>query len=815
MPVELIINSCNFYNQLKSGYKFTSLTDPVTNLVGNIGDRIKMVASVDVRWYFASSVANGIQISGAGTVFTRASGSWIDDGFAVGDTISLYYYDSLNVYHGLYTGTIASLSDLTLIPTSPIVTYNGDGSYSVMTIYGTTALTSLIYKFGLIENNETFNILSKISNNEQVYYIGGIDVTPAYTQSSMLSLGNYKEWISGVGDGSGTTAWVTYAGTSGQYQRFTIEHVFVINPFYLESWLSNFEDGTVPDLLNGLNSLKYAFEFEFRTLLSNPNTSKIARIENNLGSVGWFDENYNGFNNLYSIDSIVYTDTVSGASCDGLQKGSMTKVVITVNGTFNLGDNYGLIVTMCTGEDKYISTSNNLEKIFLFDDLIFEENGGYVGGSYNGIISSVAANIVGSQLVITANIVYSSTQQLQIITDSKYIIGVIVADDTLSYGSSDKVTLLADYNTYVDSADITDLMYVTGFEMFQHFVTDPTVVTGTTKADIWNEDGLCFKFDFWIDLNLDALLNSLKFLVIAYDSTTGDYFILDQYSVNMNNVIISGGVQQINISDSRGYKLNASDYFDKVVITTETNIAGKQYYKMYIGQKTSWQDWLLNTDVDTVFYDSSKPNNNLNYKASNYSNLNNYQIKFALLANIYGTNTIGISGNTDYLILSPDITTYDYDLPATWTSTMQTFTEDESVDLDLAIRTDANTLFRVRWARISAFNVGYNFWAIHRIEESQESGKNIYELSSVISSISNNILKPVSGSTLLKVTVDPFTTTVITDCLIDYTKLDKTKSYKISARLDDGTAVPYIPVGKLTEDGTIKITEDGQVKIIE
>lgn len=825
MPAEILLNSCNFYNQLKSGYGFSTPTDPTYNLTGSVAERLKCEMEVMVSWYYKPTVQDNVVVSGTGTVFQRTVGSFItDDSFAVGDTVAIYAYAAC-------TGVIASLNDLIMTITITSGTPVPDGTYSsppnpTLVISGTTLLTALIFKFGLIGNADVFNVLSKVSNNEQAFYVAGIDHagSPPPT-SNMLSLGNYKDWVSGSGDvitnTCTTVAYQTTTYTSYIYwQRFKITHLFIIAPWYLEQWITNFTDNTIPSILAGLQSLKYVFECEFRTVLSNPNTSKTARVENNLGSIGWFNENYNGFNNLYEIESVTYQDSTLLSSCDGLQIGSRTTATITINklsGNFNNGDICGVIVSLCPESSEYINTiTSNLEGNYLYDDLICVEGAGSTSGSYNNIIKNIiAAKSSPTQLVIDVQIEYTAAQQIKIPLGSKFILGAIVADDNLTSGNSDKVMLLADYNDYVASADIPDLMYVTGFESFQHFVTDPTATTGTTKADLWNEDGLCFKFDFWLDLAKNALLNSLKFLVIAYDSTTGNYFILNQYAINLNSVIISGGVQQINISDTRGYKLNTSDYFNKVVIATGSNIANKQYYQMYIGQKTPWQDWISNIDVDTIFYDNTKPQNNLNYKSSNYSNLNNYQIKFALLANVYGTNVLGISGNTDYLIITPDFLTYDYDLPVTWVATIETFDETGTNNLGGVIRTDADTLFRITWVRDSAFNVGYNFWAIHRIEEADESGYDIYEFSSIISSIANNKLKPVSGQTFLKVDVTPLTNTVVTECLIDYTKLDPSKSYKISGRLDDGTAVPYVPVGKLTEEDTLKITEDGQVKIIE
>lgn len=826
MPAELIIHSCNFYNQLKSGMNFSSLTDPTSNLVGNVGERIKMEMEIDVRWYFETNSSSTIEVLN-GTApeisFTRVSGSWIGDGFSVGDVV-MAGNDSTPTLIAL---TVTSISDLVMVGDKYLGSL-GDGIYpdiyhTNLFIYGTTALTALIYKFGLIENAETFNILSKVSNNEQAFYVGGISHSvPA--QLDLTPVGNFRDWVSG----NGTSNAVAKAGwlsnhNLGSYpdvwQRFKIEHDFIISPFFLEEYATNFEDGTTPALLAGLLSLKYVFECEFRTVLSNPNTSKTARINNNLGAVGWFNENFNGFNNNYTIDSIVYKDTALATSCNGLLKGSRTTATITVkktSGTFNAADPCGLMVALCPESSSYQDTiSSNMEQNFIFDEVTMIEGAAPVITTLNGVIKSAQANIVSGDLVIEAEIEYSAAQQLLMPTDAKFIIGAIVADDNITAGNSDRVTLLADYNSFVASADITDLMYVTSHEILQHFVTDPTTTTGTTVCDTWNEDGVCLKYNFWLDTNKDAFLNSLKFLVVAYNTVDFTYFILDQYAVNLNNVIVSGGIQQINIDELRGYKLNSSDYFNKVKITTGFNVSGKQYYQVYLGQKMSWQSWIANPDADTVFYDSTLPQNNLNYKSSNYSQLGNYSIRFAILANVGGTNVLGQSGNTDYLIISPDILVNDYDKPTTWAGVIETFNEAGTVNLGGVIRTDANTLFRVTWTRTGAFNAGYNFWAIHRIEESNENGTDIYEFSNIISSITNNKLKEVSGSTLLKVTVTPSSNEVVTECLIDYTKLDPAKNYKISARLDDGTSIPYIPLGKITEEDTGKITEDGQTKIIE
>src|SRR5690606_13633454 len=102
------------------------------------------------------------------------------------------------------------------------------------------------------------------------------------------SMGTPKSWVSGNG------VKVRYvSGTSSQV--FEIEHTYIL-PFYTIQDSIDFFDGLAPDYLAGSNSLKYCFEADFRTSLYDPNTSRKTKISNELGSVGFFNETFNGFN---------------------------------------------------------------------------------------------------------------------------------------------------------------------------------------------------------------------------------------------------------------------------------------------------------------------------------------------------------------------------------------------------------------------------------------------------------------------------------------------------------------------------------------
>ena len=91
-------------------------------------------------------------------------------------------------------------------------------------------------------------------------------------------------------------------------QRFEIQHEYIINPYI------NF------DLYEGNKSLKYVSKFDFRVDLPNLNTSKIAIDDLQQGSTGYFDENYDGYNNDFTVSALVYEDVPTASIVTELEK---------------------------------------------------------------------------------------------------------------------------------------------------------------------------------------------------------------------------------------------------------------------------------------------------------------------------------------------------------------------------------------------------------------------------------------------------------------------------------------------------------------
>jgi hypothetical protein len=103
---------------------------------------------------------------------------------------------------------------------------------------------------------------------------------------------------------------------------------------------------------------------------------------------------------------------------------------------------------------------------------------------------------------------------------------------------------------------------------------------------------------------------------------------------------------------------------------------------------------------------------------------------------------------------------------------------------------------------------GYPVQPDHLIEEFEQDGYAIHELSTLVEPSSNSIIQPLSGETKGKITVNAGTRTVIIEGLIDSSKLSNNKEYSLSCHLDDGIGGL---VGMLYENGTVMLNENGVV----
>ena len=744
MPVNIITSSSKFYSEFKNDVGFVSnLSDFTLNLTGLVMERVKTIQQVDVSWFSKTKLTSATWSvdTTAGTLISN-TGNFIADGFAVGDE---FYYEEISAMAGTnFTARITAIQPLTIYFTLLTGSRTNIGDTDAI-IRGVEPLTALDNKFGLIENNENFNIQSKVSGGDQGFYGDdiGFDTGGGVRDTNfveMIRLGVPRDFQTGTMRVRFVTDNYNTATAQSGHQTFIIEHDFLIVPWYLEGELPNMLNKQNPQLFVGLNTIKYVFQPEFKVVRSNPNTSKISNIDDNLGSVAWYEENFNGYQSDYEIVSVDYEEAATTNTADGLLIGSKTRTTIVakkLSGAFSVADRFGVYFSYLPEQSEYENSPMSLVENFIFDRAINNEGLAPVVG--DDFITSCEASIVSGELVVIVESEYSTTQKAFLASKfsqspTYYAIGLEVGDNTKSNAASDRVMLIADVELYDESADIPDLMDVTKFDIYQHNKVIG-VDTGTTDSIAWPEEGVAVDYEFSLNLAKQALINSLEFRLVAYNDITGQMFELDRYIFQgVSASVVSSGIQQLIQNTNRGYNLAVGSQFNEVSLGTNALVVQDQFYSGVIGQKFKWQDWLLNNDVDNVFFDATKPQNNKNFKSSNYSLLNDYSIRLLKFANLDGVSDLGVSGNTNYFFLSPEIPVYDYDkdgnITPIWTAVIQTFHPTTLVDLQGGVLSGTNTIMRTTFTNSGgAVTDVSNMWAIHRIEETGQPGDAIDELS--------------------------------------------------------------------------------------
>jgi hypothetical protein len=761
------------FSQFFNGNAFVAdtVTKFADNLKGNVMDRVQMTYQAQVYAESQDDIMyEVVSATVSSSMFFRQGGSWLQDGFEVGDT---FYITFTNVTAS-GAGVILAVNDNYLeIDT---LFGSGTGTYSGKA-YGFRDNLAAVYEPSLVELTDNFSNISLVDNSEQGFYITDMTGVPP-----MINLGLNKSWITG----GATIEKITSTeppldpAMSGfpEIPTYRIIQDFTLIPYYLEGEFSNLQTLSPPVLFQGNNSLKHTFNLETRDSFSNPNSSFSGVFDSNLGSVGWFNENFNGFQNKFSFIDLVRTDIVTAQVVDEINASSTTRYefdVLATSPTFTIGGPFIIYHSKLPEATEYQEQPEKFDQIWIYQGI--RQTIDAVAAS-SGIFSNVTVTRINTtRLSVQFDVTFNASQQNRIDEGDNYVIAVAVGADTPDSNNSDRVTLLIDANTYAKDTNIAGLLNTTKLEFYPHPVDKTMISTAFTDYKGWIEDGILVDYAFTLDRDLDAVLESFFVDIIAYNSTTNDSFTLQSNQIDITNQVVDvDGNQQIELDDRRGFGLETDDQFNTNILTTGTFSSPNMPYSGQIGVKMNWQEWLALPDANTVFYDSSESQNGLNQKASRYSLANGYALKIQLRHEVSQNGII-----TEYLSRSPDLDIRDYELPATdWSCVIETF-DTNGNSADGRVLDNEPTLFRVTWTSLTLTPDANDYWGIHRIEEENQAGFGIDELSSIRDTFPSNRLIPKAGETNLTITGAGMT--LVTECLVDHTKLQTGVNYKLSGRI--------------------------------
>lgn len=800
MGVNIVITEQQFLNQFNNGESLNSSIVPqnVTNyLTGNAGELLKNNITFSISWTSQSNATDTFTVTG-NTLSRSGTGNFETDGFQVGDIIDGWELSPVG----------AIFQDRTILTITPTqITFDGASVLAYIfvdgKIYGKTPLENLIFNYGLIENNTTVSFVSRIDGTSENEFFAsgvGVDTGGGVRDTSFVPMSKATGVNSWKTDGSAEVKYISTGNQSDDFkQTFEIGHIFRLLPYYLDGWLPNLQtlSPPFPEWQSG-NCLKYVSKIEMRAIMNNPNSSRSETFSSVQGNTGWIDENFNGFTNNFSIQSLVITSNVSGTTLTALDFQESCHVVVTVFSDNNVftGDGtevLGLISYLPSAND-YQQNQETINENFMLDSIyttIFE------APKTSSILKNfdiTSASPTGDIMVVEFDVEYSASQQA-ILQNRDYMILIGTGDPSVFSPLSDRVMLLADLNQYTFNLDVPDLMFMDEFKFVPHNETD-TNPTLPNDYKGWIEDGFQIQAPFKLNTDLNAVITSLSVDIVAFNISNNQEFTLQSTVIDLSGSVVAVGVQQINVNNLNNFLIDNSSDFRKIYC--ENNGSGThsgfniENYDTKVGVRFNFEEWIALLSANPQYFDATQLNNGLNLLTSNYSTKltfpvpDNYEIKARLNATV--NDSTGVP--TNYQFLSNDLEAYYYDQDGNrnpkWVCDIQTFdTTGNLIDVILSDNfTDVKATFTKNPLALPVPDDLVGAWGWLRLDVQQGTINTPYQISTIYNPILSSPLIPLPTETKCKIT--NLGGTVLLEARIDNNTIPSGSVLSISARLGDG-----------------------------
>lgn len=408
--MSVVITAKRFYSEFARPTSFGDAGN--TTIDASVGDKVKAVIDFYIKWSTESKL---LVFNATAKTITRTddfdSGSFIDDGFKVGDSFTIAGTSSNDS-----TGKIISeVTDRVITTSTTLVNETAE----LASLYGTTSVTSIDFYYNLIKNSDSESYFSLVDRDtQQKFYADSILASTTGT-STYLRIGtNSYGWVTEpVTDDLCTLSSIVGMGISNYKQQFRLTQYFISTPFWLNGQEDNLEESPnfPPPEYESEECLKYICKVDAKFDKYNavvPHTGSDASTN---GITSWFDETLNGRSPEYSITSIVYTDYATGLALDKPDINKVTDVVITLasknarfvnaagatNGTY-----FTVNIARCAkDETEYINTLTTLRENFMYDRVLMciTTYLNWVGGENYGtdyrVLKHISANFVSTSVV--------------------------------------------------------------------------------------------------------------------------------------------------------------------------------------------------------------------------------------------------------------------------------------------------------------------------------------------------------------------------------------------------------------------------------
>jgi hypothetical protein len=788
MPTETRLTSKKFFNKLENDVDYSANTSAFTEfLQANVLEEVRAEIEVAVGWYheFGPSailhITDGVGFEG---YFQEDGIDWRDT-FFEGD---LVYYSLDTIPNGPSTiCAIQSISGDKMEVSFNAAQSNTDPIPENSFLKGISQQTACTYKFGLIEQDESFNTLSKLTGTDQKFFLSGMNHTgPPGPIAGGIPANKNIAWLSGNVNGN-------YEGEAYDYDRFHNDNTFqafkITNDFVVLPFI---QDGEVttnlvpvenPDLFKGSSTLKHVFSTSFQRAISNPNTEKTVEFEDRQGSVGWFNENFNGFPSNYEVQSISYSDAATSEDLDRISVLDVTRVNAVIkktNGDFTASDVAMIGHCRVVKRVEYEINTLNWRELWVFQSHRKVE--GTPSNGTGAIINCTMEIDGGDASLMNVQFDFSpSTEQRTLIQDDDYyVLTFNIQDFSILGENSDRVQLILDVNQYFKNPDIPGLLDFTKHELYKHPDDfEEGVSVGNTSLKVFNESGILVNVDFDLNFDLDPAIEnpaieSVEIGIGARNSDSKDFFKIESEVLPADFTEVSGR-QKVLLEDTRGYNLAEGDQFNLKVFKDVNSTLTEEFYTIQYGIKINWQSWIQLLAANEIFYDTSKSFNGFNKKSSNYSNVNNYDIVTFVIVNVFKDGV-----TTPYRCFSNPIQVADYeeehDGQDNWLSCEVSTESLTGEDFNASLVNTEQLIIKWEYTPNPPFSPSADdYYAIIRVEETNQGGDDIDESSSIRATPTEN--------RILLTTLSNNGSNLVAQCFTNPAYLNNS-NYSISCEID-------------------------------
>lgn len=807
-------------------------TDGQTDwLLGNVGDWQKLTISAETAIDYFAQTSSPVEIDYLNNTFTIINGqTWGDFGFDNGMLVVFKYKISQDTNDDGEFDTIQNFQDqynITNIYGNVMQVaqqINAGGFDIVPSNFGAKKITDVKFyvdkapegcrlKYSHITNDEfqTKNLTSFIDGSITEFALPNIG-SGGLMEAIGIQSGMSIRGVDVISNGK-------KVGTDNVYQ-YDIEIQYMISSLFEDT--ATFETMEQPSFLVGDGSLTDNFILEFYPEWNNPNVIIQNQLEQTerLGNTGWFQENFNQLPNDFKIDSIEYFD-INANLVDSLDFASTTKVKAVISGVPNLN-----ALTECGFGFAWIPSNEEdyKNKLTPYYRNVFVSNGDYEDGfsldvlnpgPYYGAgleggamdVSNMKFTKLNDQIIFEGN--FTPNASFLNIFDAKdeddrnYILWFSVADGDLERNFSDRVSLLADFNLLTKNiAPAGEYPYLDNKFIEHPFDED---ATGVEKYKGLVQDGILSRIPFRINKDQSSVFQRMTFGVEAFNIGLNQSFDLDRYEIDLTDTKIDAdGVQQLSFDQIRGFKLVSGNNKNWVKIAREASMDTTDFYGYlaYFATKIRWEDWILNENAPSVFFDASQLNNGLNNDWIGYLRALGWEINFF-------TEIVAIEdGELVQYKNQFEFEFADYDENDLIDTDHKYFRDSDDTLLNIGVDPDTGkplgvvlsdepTRIEIRFDILDAGTWDLpNTYGVMTIEVDKGAGRfEQRQLSSVWLSEDDNPLKPITGETKLKLEVDGTFKFLTMSAIIDPDLLTPSARYRVTGRVGcfDDSGDPFVP----------------------